>query len=331
MAPPPNLKNGARHVRGVAAHPPTLARQKRQDQAVGHHGRQGDGLDDDHGGGGGKAADEDHGRQQNLAALERQGQHQQVRIDRRREQGAGRHQRQHRQTGQQEIEGEDPARPLHVRRLTALHKGDVELARQAEDGQGRQQGDGGEARRDLGRRGQGAQALHDARGRAFVQQQDQGEDGDEQQGAQLDHRLQPDRLDQAAIVLGQVGTARPEQDGEEGQDAGQHQNRQTLGPRHRRAGGQQGAGHRQRLQLQRDIGQRPQDGDDGDRRAQGLALAVARGHEVGHGADVLAPSGRRDPAPQRKQQRQADHRADVDGEILPPVARRRADRAIVGP
>ena len=329
--PAPHLKDGARHVGRIAPHPPAIPRQEGQDQAVGHHGRQGDGLDDHHGGGGREAADEDHGGQQGLAALERQGQDQQIRVHRGREQGARRHQRQHRQTGQQQIEGKDPARPLHVRRLGALHEGDMELTRQAKDGQGRQQGDGGEARRDLGRRGQGAQPLDDTRRRTFVQQQGQGEDGDEQQGAQLDHRLQADGLDQAAIVLGQVRAARAEQDGEEGQHPRQHQHRQPLGPRDRRAGGQKGAGHRQRFQLKRDIGQRPQDGDDRDGRAQGLALAVARGHEVGHRADVLAPGGGGDAAPQREQQGQAEHRPDIDGQILPPVPRRRADRAIIGP
>src|SRR5690606_41968638 len=61
------------------AAPPSGAHQ-RQDQVVGHHGRQGHGLDYDHGGGGREAADEDHGGQQALSRAQRQGQHQQVGI-----------------------------------------------------------------------------------------------------------------------------------------------------------------------------------------------------------------------------------------------------------
>jgi hypothetical protein len=88
-----------------------VARQKGQDQAVGHHGGQGHGLDDDHGGRGGEAADEDDGGQQGFAAPERQRQYQQVRVRRRGEQGARRHQRQDRQAGQDQIERKKSSAP----------------------------------------------------------------------------------------------------------------------------------------------------------------------------------------------------------------------------
>ena len=41
-----------------------------------------------------------------------------------------------------------------------------------------------------------------------------------------------------------------------------------------------------------------------------------RGHEVGHGADILAPGGGGDSAPQREQDGHPDDGADIDGQIL---------------
>ena len=108
-----------------------------------------------------------------------------------------------------------------------------------------------------------------------MDQQDQGEDRHEQQGAQFDQGLQADGLDQTAIMFGQVRASGAEQDGEPRQNPGQRQNSQPFSPRHRRARRQKGAGHRQGFQLQGDIGQGAQDGHDGDCGAQGLALAVA--------------------------------------------------------
>ena len=47
--------------------------------------------------------------------------------------------------------------------------------------------------------------------------------------------------------------------------------------------------------------------------------------------ESCAPRRRRDAPPDGKQHHQADHRPDVDRQILPAVARRRADRAVIGP
>ncbi|MNE30195.1 hypothetical protein D3C80_1236980 [compost metagenome] len=201
-----------------------------------------------------------------MASVQRQRQHQQVGIDVGREQAARRHQRQDRQTGQQQIEGKDPARPLHLGRIAALDKGDMELTRQTEDGQGRHQNNGPEASVQIGPAGQVAEAGRHVGGGRGAGQKDQGEDGHGQQGAQLDDGLDADGLDQAAVVLGQIGTTRPEQDGEPSQHPGHDQNRQALGARHRRPFGQHLAGHRQGFQLQGDIRQRPQNGDGRHRR-----------------------------------------------------------------
>ncbi|MND84965.1 hypothetical protein D3C80_768690 [compost metagenome] len=266
-----------------------------------------------------------------MAAVQRQGQDQQVRIDAGREQAARRHQGQDRQTGQQQIKRKDPARPLHLGRVAALDKGDVELTRQAEDGQARHQDDGPETAIQIGPARQIAEAGGHIRRSRGVTQQHQGEDRHGQQGRQLDDGLDADGLDQAPVVLSQVGTARPEQDGEPGQNPGHDQNRQALGPGDGRARGQHLPRHRQGFQLKRDIGQRPQDGHQRHRRAQGRALAVARGDEVGHRADVLAPGRRRDPLPQREQHRHPQGRAHIDGQVFPGRTRRRPHRPVIGP
>ena len=215
-------------------------------------------------------------------------------------------------------------------RLRRLHKSDVELAGKAEHRQGRQQRDRQEAGVHVRRRGQLSKALgHPVRRSA--QQQHHGEDRHRHQGRQLDHRLQCDGPDQAPIVFGEIGTARAEQDGETRQNSGHHRDCRPFRALHRRASGQQLPGHGQRFQLQGDVGDRAHDGDAGDQRAQALALAVSRRDEVGDGAHVLAPRRRRDAPPDRKQHHQADHRPDVDGQVLPAVTRRRADGAVIGP
>ncbi len=207
----------------------------------------------------------------------------------------------------------------------------MKLTRQAEDRQCRHQGDGHEAGVDLRPRSQLAQAVGCGLTRGRGGQQDDGEDGDGQQGGQLDDRLDADGLDQAAVVLGQVGPSRAEQDGEPGQHRRHDQDGQALGPGDGGARRDHLARHRQRLELKGDVGDRAQDGDARHRRAQRRALAVAGRDEIGHRADVLAPGGRGDAPPQRQQQGQPQDRPDVDGQILPPVARGRAHRPVIGP
>jgi hypothetical protein len=53
----------ARQVAGTPRAPASDAQQQRHHQVVAHHGRQGDGLDDDHAGGRRQPADEGHQRQ----------------------------------------------------------------------------------------------------------------------------------------------------------------------------------------------------------------------------------------------------------------------------
>ena len=97
--------------------------------------------------------------------------------------------------------------------------------------------------------------------------------------------------------------------------------RQMAGAEHRlQRGGD-------RLQLQGDVGDRADQGDDGDGRRDRLALAVARGDEVGDRGDVV---GLGQPHHAHQQRRaKADHqdRAGIDRQELDAGAAGEADRA----
>ena len=84
---------------------------------------------------------------------------------------------------------------------------------------------------------------------------------------------------------------------------------------------------RHRLELQRDVGNRADDRDQRDGRGDRLALAVARGDEVGDRGDVLRLGEPHHPRDHRREQADHQHRADIDGEELVAAARGRADRA----
>ena len=84
---------------------------------------------------------------------------------------------------------------------------------------------------------------------------------------------------------------------------------------------------RHRLELQRDVGNRADDRDQGDGRGHRLALAVARGDEVGDRGDVLPLGEPHHARDQRREQPDHQHRADIDGQELVAAARGRADRA----
>ena len=124
-------------------------------------------------------------------------------------------------------------------------------------------------------------------------------------------------------MLGCIDMPRPEQDREGGHREGDDQGRvDAQAEKLKRQGTEQrGDGKRHGFQLQRDVGKAAGDGDDGHEGTDGLALAVARGQEVGDRGDVLAlrhAHNARDQAPPEREQKD---RPEVDGEEL--VARRR--------
>ena len=88
---------------------------------------------------------------------------------------------------------------------------------------------------------------------------------------------------------------------------------------------------RHRLELERDVGHRADDRDHRHGGGDRLALAVARGDEVGDRGDVLR-LGELDHAPQQRRAK-PDHqdRADIDREEVDAGAGGEADRAEEGP
>ena len=84
---------------------------------------------------------------------------------------------------------------------------------------------------------------------------------------------------------------------------------------------------RHRLELQRDVGNRSDDGDQRDGGGDGLALAVAGGDEVGDRGDVLRFRQPDHAAQQRCAERDHQDRPDIDREKIDAGAGGEADRA----
>ena len=141
------------------------------------------------------------------------------------------------------------------------------------------------------------------------------EEADRQEGCELDERLGRDGDDQAFLVLGGIDVAGAEQDGK-----GRHQERDhqcRVGRRLNSCSGkraeQRGDGQGDGFELQRDVGQRAGNRDDGDDGANGLALAVAGGEEVGDRGDVLALGEPHDAQQQAPAEREQQDGAEIDG------------------
>ncbi len=158
------------------------------------------------------------------------------------------------------------------------------------------------------------------------------EDADGEKGDELDDRLGRDRQHQSVLMLGGVDVPGAKQDRKRG-----HQQRdeerdvadERLRQRHsRRSVGENGADRRRhRFELQRDVGDHADDRDQRHGRRHGLALAVARGDEVGDRGDVL-PLGETDDADhERIGEADHQHRPDIDGEEIEAGSRRHPDRA----
>ncbi len=86
-----------------------------------------------------------------------------------------------------------------------------------------------------------------------------------------------------------------------------------------------------RLELQRDVGDHADDGDDGHQTAEELALAVTRGDEVGDGGDALGLADPHHLEQERAPQERHQGGAEVDGQESQTVLRGATDAAVEGP
>ena len=203
------------------------AQQQRHHEVVADHGRDGDGLDDHHAGGRRQPADEGHERQRRLPRGQRQAQHEGVGVDLApgEEQQAAQRDRQHEEVDGQQVGREHPGGAAQVAFLHVLDHHHLELPRQEDHRQHRQQ-----RQREPLRVGEGLALFQPQQRRQLGHGQRPGEQvrrpaeqapGDEHahghEGQQLDQRLERDGRDQAFVALAAVEVARAEHHREAGQ------------------------------------------------------------------------------------------------------------------
>ena len=299
-------------------------------------------FDDHHGGRRRQAADESHDGQHVRAGLQRQRQDEHVAVDLAgaKCQQAGNRDRHHEQIDRQEIEREQPGGAFDLAFIVVLDHRHVELPRQQDDRHERQQrGREQRVERRLPREDAGGLRAIACRleQRAGTAEHPEGDkDADGEKGEQLDDQFGGDRQHQAVLVLGGVDMAGAEQH-REGRHRQRHEQRNVAEQRLRGAG----AGRhmredrlqrrRHRFELQRDIGNGADDGDQRDGSRHRLGLAITRGDEIGDRGDVLRLGQPHDADEQRRKQADHQRRADIDGEKFIARARGRADRAEEGP
>ena len=210
--------------------------------------------------------------------------------------------RQDEDVDQQQIEWKEPCRAFQMRLVDILDDSNLELARQEKNRQPRQQDQRKPARVALAGRNRRHQMAQLRMRREMLEDVAEAvvetigdEDADSKESDQLDAGLQRDRRHHAFVTFGGIEMSGSENDRESRQDqgdveahVGRHRHRGAAA-RHDdfRVAEQQadGAGHR--LELQSDIGNDADHGDDGDQATEEMALAVARGNEVGDRRDAV--------------------------------------------
>jgi hypothetical protein len=238
---------------------------------------------------------------------------------------------------QQEIQREQPDGPPEVRLIDVLDHDDLELAWQENDGKAGKQDQRsprpGTARirlqqaRQFGRCGRPLEELGKAAEHAVGDEQ-----ADCQEGQQLDHRLEGNRRHHAFVALGRIKMACAEKNRKHRQqccdDEGGVEQRGVeaiarMIEQHLETG-------RHRLQLQGYIGNYADHRDHRHQAGQQLALAVARGDEVGNRGDPLrfADPDHLDDDPDEQQHQR---RPDVDGQERETAGSRAPDAAVEGP
>jgi len=314
------------------------AQQPRQQHVVGNHGGKRHAGDDHHAGRRRSTADEGQQREPGMQLGQRQAEDERVRSDARRQQHlTGEGDRHDEHGGQHEVEREHPASQAEVARLDVFHYRDVELPRQADDRHHRHGGlnqhrcpvdvlapEIGEFGRVVGAVEQVAEAVVKAEG---------DECADREKGQQLDQRFEGDRQDHAAVVLGDVEIARPEENGEQCQDDRDDQGRVS------RAGSRgldvDAAQHvhpeHDALELQRDVRQHTDQADQRDHHRQQLRLAVARGDEVGDGGDVFLLADHDHLLDHVRREQHEQDRTQIDRQERPQLLGGLADGTEEGP
>ena len=245
------------------------------------------------------------------------------------------------------VDRKQPDRLLQVLFVDVLDHRDLELARQEHDGEHRQDrqphparvaaGDAlerGEQRRELrcrrGAREDVAEAVVDPEGH---------EGADREKREQLHERLERDGGHHALVVLGGVEVTRAERDREQRQDQ-RDPERGVLKDRHRadlgrhddhRVLDEDREARRDRLQLQRDVGNDSDHRDDGHDAAEQRALPVAGRDEVGERGDAVLLRDAQDLAHDDPPERDHQRRPDVDRQESDAVARGSPHAAVERP
>ena len=316
--------------------------QERHHEVVRNGDRQGEAVEHHHRGRRRNAADHRQERDAARAGGERQREDGQIAVDRavRKRLEARDSERRDEQVDENEIGGEKPGGRADAALVVVLDHGDVELARQQDDGEGRKQrGDAPDRR--IGRR-------LDDRADVRVRQGGLGqiadpaveppddEGADREKRRELDDRFHRDGEDEAVLVLLRIDPPRSEGDGEGGEHQRDRERERSRGRARRQPrlveGGddchQRGRGS---LELQRDIRRRAGQSDEGGGRRDGLRLAVARRHEVGDRGQVLRPGEIGDAPDEGRAEADDQHRADVDRQEIEPVLGGEPDRTVIGP
>ena len=315
-------------------HPPP--QEKRHHQIVRDGDREREAVEHHHAGGGGNSADHREQRQPVRAGGERQRQNRKVAVDpavREHLQPCNR-ERDHEEVDQNEIEREEPRGRAHAALVVVLNDRDMELPRQENDGEGRQErsdapdarirprlDDRGDPRIRLRRLGQVANAAVEP---------PHHECADRQKRNELDDQLDGDRKNEAVLVLLRIDAARAEGDGEgRERERGRERDRGRRRARRQPTVVERRHDRKQRrcdrLELKSNVRRGPDERDErGDRRGR-LRLAVARRHEIGDRGQVLRARKFGDPSDKRRAEADDEDRANIDRQKIKSVLRREAD------
>src|SRR5690606_17968070 len=169
-----------------------------------------------------------------------------------------------------------------------------------------------------------------------VEQEEGDEDAYRQKGGELDDGFDGDRQHQPVLMLRRVGVAGAEQDGEKRQQHGDDQRYvadERLETEWRAAVVSDHQAHRagDRLELERDVGDGSDNGNQRGDAGDGGTLAITRAEEIGDRGDLLGLGELDDAFEQREAEQEDKHRADIDGEEFEAPFGGEADRAEEGP
>jgi hypothetical protein len=166
---------------------------------------------------------------------------------------------------------------------------------------------------------------------------DEQADGDESD--QLDPGLERDGGHHALVAFGRVEVPGAEDDRERGQDqrdveadVGRHRHRRAA-IRHDdfRVAQQQADGARNGLELQRNVGNDADHGDDRHQPAEQMALAIARGNEIGDRGDAVGLDDADHLEQHEPAERHHQRRPEVDRQEADSRHRGAPDAAVEGP